>query len=122
MKQKRFTTTDAKAIRKLLTYKGQRVRIDVGYRDTTHEDAWGADINNWQRLPNGDHVDLGDIDNITNAHKTNNVVALVKDGTRLDLYIYDYEGFVRFDGEWELRGNTEVIWNGSEWIKGSYVS
>ncbi len=121
MKQKRFTTTDAKAIRKLLVYKGQRVRIDVGYRDTTHEDAWGADTNNWKRLPNGDHVDLDEIDNITNAHKSGNVVALVKEGTRLDLYIYDAYQCGGYS-DWEMRGNTEVIWNGSEWIKGSYVS
>lgn len=119
---KRFTTTDAKAIRKLLVPKGQKVRIDVGYRDTKQEGDWGADITNWKRLPNGDHVDLGDIDNITNAHKINKIVAVVKKGTRLDLYIYDYEGNGIYGGEWEMRGNTEVVWNGSEWVTGSYVA
>jgi hypothetical protein len=118
---KRFTTTDAKAIRKLLVYKGQRVRIDVGYRETEQEGDWDADINNWKRLPNGDYVDLSDIDCITNAHRSGNIVAAVKEGTRLDLYIYDYETFgFGHGGEWELRGNTEVIWNGSEWVVGSY--
>ena len=120
---KRFTTNDARAIRKLLVPKGAKVRIDIGYRETEQDVDWGADINNWKRLPSGEHLDLGDIDNITNAHKSGNIVAVVKKGTRLDLYIYDYESWGGGPaGDWELRGNTEVIWNGSEWITGSYVS
>ena len=115
---KRFTTTDAKAIRKLLVPKGQKVRIDVGYRESKRGERWVADINNWKRLPNGEHVDLGTIDDIKQAHKCS--IEVVQ-GTRLDLYIYDsYQSGGYHD--WEMRGNTEVVWNGSEWVTGSYVA
>jgi len=113
---KRFTTTDAKAIRKLLVPKGAKVRIDVGYRENKQGD-WDADINNWKRLPDGEHVDLGDIDDIKQAHKCS--IEVVQ-GTRLDLYIYDYDCSMPLSPfgciHWELRGNTEVVWNGSEWV------
>ena len=120
---RRFTTTDAKAIRKLLVPKGARVRIDVGYREA-FDIANGeviilsADINNWKRLPNGEHVDLGDIDDIKQAHKCS--IEVVQ-GTRLDLYIYDAYQCGGYH-DWEMRGNTEVVWNGSEWVTGSYVA
>jgi hypothetical protein len=114
---KRFTTTDAKAIRKLLVPKGAKVRIDVGYRENKRGD-WDADINNWKRLPNGEHVDLGDIDDIKQAHKMS--IEVVQ-GTRFDLYIYDAYQCGGYS-DWEMRGNTEVIWNGSEWVTGSYIA
>jgi hypothetical protein len=116
---RKFTRADEKAIRGLLAAKGQRIRIHVGCReDAEGEGFWTADTNRWAKDSAGDIIDDVVLGCISSIARDATVHSDVQEGTRLDLYIYDYDALER---DWDMRGNTEVVWQNGQWSIGAYA-